>query len=70
MYILIPHIGYRMTLKYSCNCEYKAAHNNEGQDGPTLDSKGSCREDLKVEYQDRNLDEADCYNVEDFAEKD
>ena len=70
MHVLIPYIRYRMTLKYSCNSEHKGGHNNEGQDEPALDSKGSCREDLEVEYQDRNLDKADCYNVEDFAEKD
>ena len=64
---LFQNVRYRVTLEDCYDTERKGAHNNEGQDGPALDSKVSCRKNLKVKDEDRHLDKADGYNVEDFA---
>jgi hypothetical protein len=70
MYVFVPDIGYRMALEDCCDSEREGARNNEGQNGPALDSKSSCREDLEVKYKDRHLDETECDDVENLAKID
>jgi hypothetical protein len=67
---LIPDVRYRMTLKYRYNSECERTDEAKYHHRPALYSKGSCRKDLEVEGENRDFNEAECYNVEDFAKID